>query len=110
MNCRAIIAVDRDKARLKLAKTLGATHILNTSDPKFTTLDQAAKALFPEGVSIVIETTGVPSLIEQGLQSTRARGKLVFIGVPPVGYNLNVNVIEHINVSLNLLYSTSMIN
>jgi Zn-dependent alcohol dehydrogenase len=102
MNCKATIAVDREKARLELTKTLGASHILNTSDPEFTTLDQAARALFSNGVLIVIETTGVPNLIEQGLQSTHARGKFVFIGVHPIGYNLSVNVIEHINVSYNI--------
>jgi threonine dehydrogenase-like Zn-dependent dehydrogenase len=75
---------------------------VNTSDPEFTTLDQAAKAIFPDGVSIVIETTGVPSLIEQGLQSTHTRGKIVLIGVPPLGYNLSVSITEHINVSYEL--------
>ncbi|GLI80391.1 hypothetical protein PoHVEF18_008745 [Penicillium ochrochloron] len=101
-NCKSIIAVDRDKVRLELAKTLGASHILDTTDHEFTTLDQAAKAIFPHGVSIVIETTGVPSLIEQGLQSTHTRGKIVLIGVPPLGYNLSVNVTEHLNVSYEL--------
>ena len=46
----------------------------------------------------MIETTGVPVLIEQGLQSLHPRGKIVLIGVPPLGYSLSVNVIEHINV------------
>lgn len=100
-NCKAIIAVDRDQARLELAKTLGASHILNTSGPDFTTLNEAVRALFHNGVSVVIETTGVSFLIEQGLQSTHARGKMVLIGVPPLGYRLSVNVIEHINVSFN---------
>ncbi|KAJ5369766.1 Alcohol dehydrogenase superfamily zinc-type [Penicillium cataractarum] len=95
--CNAIIAVDRDMARLDLAKTLGATHVLNTSDPKFTTLDQAVRSIFPDGVSIVIETTGVPVLIEKGLQSTHTRGKMVLIGVPQLGYSLSVPVTEHIN-------------
>lgn len=46
----------------------------------------------------MIETTGVPSLIEQGLQATYSRGKLVMIGIPPLGYNLGINAIKHINV------------
>ncbi|KAJ5523162.1 Alcohol dehydrogenase superfamily zinc-type [Penicillium frequentans] len=99
-NCKAIIAVDRVKARLELAKELGASHILDTSDSSFTTLDEATRILFAEGVSVVIETTGVPDLIEQGIQSTTARGKVVLVGVPPPNYTLGVKVIEHINVSL----------
>ncbi|KAJ5903090.1 Alcohol dehydrogenase superfamily zinc-type [Penicillium tannophilum] len=96
-NCKAIIAVDRIKARLELAKELGASHILDTSDSSFTTLDKATRILFAEGVSVVIETTGVPGLIEQGIQSTTARGKVVLVGVPPSNYTLGVKVIEHIN-------------
>ncbi|KAJ5194893.1 Alcohol dehydrogenase superfamily zinc-type [Penicillium cinerascens] len=72
-NCKAIIAVDRIKDRLELAKTLGASHILNTSDPSFTTLNEATRNLSAGGVSVVIDTTGVPTLIEQGIQSTTAR-------------------------------------
>lgn len=92
--------MDRVKARLELAKELGASHILDTSDSSFTTLDEATRILFAEGVSVVIETTGVPDLIEQGIQSTTARGKVVLVGVPPPNYTLGVKVIEHINVSL----------
>lgn len=94
--------MDRIKARLELAKDLGASHTLDTSDSSFTTLDEATRTLFAEGVSLVIETTGVPGLIEQGIQSTAARGKVVLVGVPPSNYTLSVKVIEHINVSLKL--------
>lgn len=96
--CKAIIAVDKFQDRLELSRTLGATHTINTTSPDFTTLSEAARAYFPAGVSIVIETTGVPFLIEQGLEATHARGKLVCIGVPPVGYNMGVDMIKHINV------------
>lgn len=47
----------------------------------------------------MVETTGVPDLIAQGLQSTQARGKLVCIGVPPLDFSFGVNMVEHINVS-----------
>ncbi|KAF3386264.1 hypothetical protein F1880_001608 [Penicillium rolfsii] len=101
--CKATIAVDKDKARLELAKTLGASHTLDTSDPEFISLDQAVREIFPHGVSIVIETTGVPTLIEQGLESTHTRGKIVLIGVPPFGYSLGVNVTKHINAGRAIL-------
>ncbi|KAJ5952819.1 Alcohol dehydrogenase superfamily zinc-type [Penicillium vulpinum] len=102
-NCKAIIAVDRVKGRLELAKSLGATHNLDTSSPDFTTLDDAVRKLLPNGVSIVIETTGVPFLIEQGLQSTHQRGKIVLIGVPPLAYRLSFDVTEQINTGRSIL-------
>ena len=36
--------------------------------------------------------------MEQGLQATHARGKLVCIGVPPLGYQIKVDMVKHINV------------
>jgi threonine dehydrogenase-like Zn-dependent dehydrogenase len=54
--------------------------------------------MVPAGASIAIDTTGVPSIIEQSVQSTHARGKVVFIGIPPLGYTLNINLSEHLNV------------
>ncbi|KAJ5783177.1 alcohol dehydrogenase [Penicillium paradoxum] len=95
--CKAIIAVDKVKSRLQLAKALGATHTIDTSDAGYPTLGDAVRSLVPTGASIAIDTTGVPSIIEQSIQSTQARGKTVLIGVPPWDYNLGVNAVEHVN-------------
>jgi threonine dehydrogenase-like Zn-dependent dehydrogenase len=97
--CERIVVVDRIESRLQLAKTLGASHTINTRAPDYTTLENALSNLFSDGVSVVIDTTGVPILIETALQCTRKRGKLVLIGVPPHGYGLNIDVVQHINVS-----------
>ncbi|KAL4936399.1 hypothetical protein BDV06DRAFT_233440 [Aspergillus oleicola] len=93
---RAIIGVDRLPSRLKLARDLGATHTLDTSPVGFN-LHKAITKMFPTGVSTVIDTTGTPAVIEDGLKSLRQRGKLVLIGVPPTQYDLSVNAIQHIN-------------
>ncbi|KAL4779692.1 chaperonin 10-like protein [Aspergillus varians] len=95
-NCKAIIGVDRLANRIQLAKELGATHTLDASPLGFN-LHKAVCGIFPHGVNIVIETTGVPSVIEDGLRSLRQRGKLVLIGVPPMQYQLSVSAIEHLN-------------
>ncbi|KAL3478340.1 chaperonin 10-like protein [Aspergillus californicus] len=97
--CETIIVVDRIESRLEHAKTLGASHGINTSDlrSESKTLKDAVLDLISDGVSVVIDTTGVPALIEEGLQSTRKQGKLVLIGVPPLGYGLNIDVTAHIN-------------
>lgn len=99
MKCKAIIAVDRIESRLQLAEELGATHTINTSDTSYSTLNDAVRSLIPTGTSIAIDTTGIPSIIEQGIQSTHARGKIVLIGVPPRDYTLGINAVEHIGVS-----------
>ncbi|KAL4953878.1 chaperonin 10-like protein [Aspergillus filifer] len=93
---KALIGVDRLSSRLELARSLGATHTLDTSPVGFN-LHKAITELFPTGVATVIDTTGTPAVIEDGLKSLRQRGKLVLIGVPPTQYELGVNAIQHIN-------------
>ncbi|KAL4915969.1 chaperonin 10-like protein [Aspergillus aurantiobrunneus] len=95
-NCKAIIGVDRVRSRMQLASELGASHILDTSPPGFN-LHRAICDMYPHGVSVVIDTTGTPALIEDGLKSLRQRGKLVLIGVPPTQYELGISAIEHMN-------------
>jgi Zn-dependent alcohol dehydrogenase len=96
--CKVIIAVDRVQTRLELARRLGATHTINTNDAEISRLDDAVRAIVPKGASVAIDTTGVPSIIEQSVQSTHARGKVIFIGIPPKNYTLNINLSEHMNV------------
>lgn len=98
--CKAIIAVDRTPARLDLAKELGATHTINTTDQGYTTLDAAVRLLIPSGASIALDTTGVPSIIEQSLQSICNLGKFVTIGIPPPGFTLNIDLAAHLTVRL----------
>ena len=95
-----IIAIDRVQSRLDLAQEVGATHTINTSHSDFSTLDNAVRSIVATGASIAIETTGVASIIEQSIQSTCARGKIVYIGIPPPNYSLNISLSEHMNVRL----------
>ncbi|KAH8428255.1 uncharacterized protein LDX57_005958 [Aspergillus melleus] len=82
---QTLIVLDQHAPRLQLAKDLGATHTLNTRSPNFN-LQDAVRAICPEGPSVVIDTTGVPELIERGLDVAAPRGRIVLVGVPPVGY------------------------
>ncbi|KAL4816664.1 chaperonin 10-like protein [Aspergillus spinulosporus] len=92
----AIVGVDRLPGRLELAKELGATHTVDTSPLGFN-LQKTLLEMFPGGAHYVIDTTGTPVLIEDGLRSLRQRGKIVLIGVPPMQYELGIGVVQHIN-------------
>ncbi|KAL3430102.1 chaperonin 10-like protein [Aspergillus tetrazonus] len=92
----AIVGVDRLPGRLELAKELGATHTVDTSPPGFN-LQKTLLEMFPGGVHHIVDTTGAPVLIEDGLRSLRQRGKIVLIGVPPMQYELGIAVVQHIN-------------
>jgi threonine dehydrogenase-like Zn-dependent dehydrogenase len=96
--CAKIIGIDRVESRLELAKTLGATDGLDTSSADLNIVEQVHKLTGGDGATIVIDTTGVPALLEAGLGFTASRGKLIFVGVPPQDYALSVHVKTHLKV------------
>ncbi|KAL4803986.1 chaperonin 10-like protein [Aspergillus unguis] len=102
-NCRAIVAVDRVHSRLDIARSLGATHTIDTSSPGFTTLDQALAEMLPPGVSVVIETTGVPALLKQSIKASKPRGKVVCLGIPPWDYRLSIDLTQYINSGMSIM-------
>ncbi|KAJ6122078.1 hypothetical protein N7512_004543 [Penicillium capsulatum] len=93
--CKSIIAVDRIKSRLDLATRLGASHVIDTSDPAYVKLDDAVRQIIPTGTSVVIDTTAIPAIVEQAIETTRARSRILLIGVFPPGYQLPVGVSQH---------------
>ena len=75
-----IIAVDIVAERLELAKELGATHTINGKEVD--TVEEIFK-ITGNGAEYVLEATGVPMLILQGIRSLRARGVMAVVGVGP---------------------------
>ena len=89
---------------MKHAQNLGATYTINTSDADSAgDLIQKIKGLTDgEGTSITIDTTGVPKLIEDGVQFTAQRGQFFFIGVPPPTTMLQVDPVGMMRVSISM--------
>ncbi|MER5428218.1 NAD(P)-dependent alcohol dehydrogenase [Streptomyces sp. NPDC002588] len=85
-----IVAVDRVAERLELAKELGATH---TVDASHTVLGEAiAEITGGQGADGIVETTGVPAVLRQGVDALAARGTLVVVGAPPFGTEVALDV------------------
>ncbi len=86
-----IIAVDRNAARLELAKDLGATHTLNATgcDPV-----TAIQAITGAGVAYAIDTTALIPVISQALAGLAPRGTLGIIGASRPEEVLPVPVID----------------
>lgn len=93
-NCKAIVAVDRVASRLETALALGATCIINTSDDidGKTSLKDSILREVPTGASLVIDTTGVPMLLEQAIGYMSKRGKLILLSTPSLTFELRVVV------------------
>ncbi|EME47923.1 hypothetical protein DOTSEDRAFT_69751 [Dothistroma septosporum NZE10] len=90
MGCRQIIGIDKVESRMKLAKELGATHVIDGSKlDEGKTLGDVVKELADGvGPNIVIDTTGAPVLMDAGMQFVRNRGKYIQVGSPPFDYTL----------------------
>ncbi|KAF2216159.1 hypothetical protein CERZMDRAFT_119815 [Cercospora zeae-maydis SCOH1-5] len=88
--CRQIIGVDRVESRLKLAKELGATHVIDGSKlPEGKEIGDVIKEIADGvGPSITIDTTGAPVLMDAGVKFTRNKGKYIQVGSPPFDYTL----------------------
>ena len=83
-----IIAVDIYDNRLKLASKLGATHIINSlnKEPESSIL----KITSNKGLDVFVDNTGIPKIIELGYQIVSKKGKVVLVGVPKSGSNINI--------------------
>ena len=84
-----IIAVDLFPEKLEFAKKFGATH---TVDSNNTNLQETIKKLLPQGYAdVVVEITGAPQLIELAYAISGPQGRVVLVGVPKAGNNINIH-------------------
>lgn len=87
-----IVAVDLVDEKLQLAKSLGATHIIDTSTGL--DLNTAIREKFPNGVDYIIDTTGVAKLLQASVQALSHEGTLALVGVPPPTATIQVNALD----------------
>ena len=90
---KEIIAVDRIGHRLEIAKELGATKILE-SKPDTNLVEELQKLAGGARIGYVFETTGVIPVIQAAASALGTRGKLIQIGVPPLGSELKLPFYE----------------
>jgi len=77
-----IIAVDLVPEKLEVATALGATHVVNGGLGDNAVLESITEILGSEGADVVLETTGVTSVIGVAYQASGSQGRTVLIGVP----------------------------
>lgn len=92
LGVQRIIAVDMVDAKLALAKSLGATHTVNTKEVP--DLCAGLRAMVPEGVDRIIDTTGVVALLQAAVRALGHEGVLALVGVPRPGETLVVDALD----------------
>jgi aryl-alcohol dehydrogenase len=79
-NCATIILVEPIAARRGVARSLGATHVI---DPAAGPVDAAIRAIAPAGVEYALDTSGREEVILTALGALSSHGLLGLVGVPP---------------------------
>lgn len=88
--CTAVIAVDLNQQRLKLAQELGATHVINASEDEIVArLREITGGL---GVDYSVETTGVPTVLRSAVDALNHGGTCGLIGAPGDGVEASIDV------------------
>lgn len=88
-----IIATDLSARRLDLALEMGADHALQGEDPEWP--EQARRLTGGAGPDVLLEMSGSPTAIRQGLRSLGSGGTAALLGVPtqPVELDLLNDVV-----------------
>lgn len=85
-----VTIVDLNEERLAVARSLGATCTVLADDRQ----EAAIKKITPYGYDVVIDATGVPSVVEGSLQYLKSGGKLLLFGVCPTEAKIVISPFE----------------
>ena len=81
-DCRLVIAIDINDARLELARQMGATHTINSKTSNM--LEEIGK-ISASGVDYIVDTTANPSVLHDAAQALAIRGTLATVGAAAPG-------------------------
>jgi S-(hydroxymethyl)glutathione dehydrogenase/alcohol dehydrogenase len=87
-----IIAVDKNRKSLELARRFGATHTIDTTTVNAT--EEVRRITQDQGVSYAIVAVGAPPVIELAAESTAIPGAVYLVGVPPGDAEIKVNAFD----------------
>lgn len=93
-----IIMIDLDDNRLNVAKTFGATHLINSSDGK--AVEKVMKLTNNKGVDTAIEAVGVVATFELCEAIVGAGGHLANIGVHGKSVTLHLETLWSRNITI----------
>ncbi|KAH7161848.1 zinc-binding dehydrogenase [Dactylonectria macrodidyma] len=92
-NCEAVIGIDRVEARLELAKSLGATHVINTTGLEMAQVTEKIKEVTGGlGATVCIDTSAYPPLVAAQVDGTRYMGKIIQVGTGMPDANLSIHM------------------
>jgi aryl-alcohol dehydrogenase len=97
---RTVIAVDTRDSRLDLALKVGATHVVNASRDA---ADEAVRSILGGGAPYILESSGSPAALRDGVRSLATGGTLAVVGTAQVGATIPLDVMDLVNGSKRLV-------
>ena len=76
MGASKIIAIDVMEERLELAKEFGADYTINAAENESSIINKVLEITEGGGADVVIEVTGVPNVIKQGIKTGHAKERV----------------------------------
>ena len=98
--CSRCVAVDLDPAKLAMAKTLGATDVIQAGGE--TDVAEAVRSITDgHGADVVLEAVGVPASVQTAASVVRKGGHVTLIGnvAPSVPFSLQTVVTREITIA-----------
>jgi alcohol dehydrogenase len=93
-----IIVIDMDDNRLNVAKTFGASQLINSSDGK--AVEKVLKLTGGKGVDVAIEAVGVPATFELCEEMVAPGGHIANIGVHGKSVSLHLEKLWSSNITI----------
>lgn len=88
--CATIIGVDLNEDRLELARELGATHTIDASEND--NVVEEIQGITGSGVDYSVETTAVPAVFRQAVDSLTLLGECGLIGAAALGTEVTLDM------------------
>jgi len=93
----SVVGVDASPQRLELATACGVSAVVLGGAPS--TTEEILKITGQAGADIVVEATGLPQLVKQGLTVAKRGGQLVLLGSPRGAYETDLtSILNHIHL------------
>ena len=92
ISAHPVVAVDVVDSKLDAALEFGATDAIDGSNSK--KAQSAIREIVGEdGADVVVETTGITSVIESAYTLTQPQGRTILVGVPRAGENVSIHTL-----------------
>ena len=99
-----VVSVDLKEDKLALARRLGASATVRAAEKA----DDELRQLSELGFDVVIDCTGVPSVVEHMFTHVRDEGKLLFFGVNPTEATIKISPYQVYKKDLEILGSFAL--